>query len=58
MNIRITDEATHRILTDAEADGYVTKKREGRRPTHRFNPDLPLRAEAQQDKEVGDLLKV
>ena len=56
--ICITEKATHRIITDLEADGYVTKKREGRRLRYRVNPDLPLRAETQEDKAIGDLLEV
>ena len=56
--IGITEKATRRIITDLEADGYVAKKREGRRLRYRVNPDLPLRAEMQQDKGVGGLLEV
>jgi len=56
--IGITEKATRRIITDLEADGYVTKKREGRRLRYRVNPDLPLRAEMQQDKGVGGLLEI
>ncbi len=56
--IGITEKATRRIITDLEADGYVTKKREGRRLRYRVNTDLPLRAEMQQDKGVGGLLEV
>ena len=58
MNIGITDKATHRIITDPEGDGYVTKKREGRRLRYRVNPDLPIRAETQRDKAVSGLLEV
>ena len=58
LAISITEKATRKIITDLEADGYVTKKREGRRLKYRVNPDLPLRAETQQDKVVGDLLEV
>jgi predicted ArsR family transcriptional regulator len=58
ITIGITEKATRRIITDLEADGYVTKKREGRRLRYRVNPDLPLRAETQQDKAIGDLLEV
>jgi len=31
MTIGITEKATRNIINDLEADGYVTKKREGRR---------------------------
>jgi len=56
--IGITEKTIRRIITDLEADGYITKKREGRRTRYRVDPDLPLRGETQQDKAVGDLLEV
>ena len=58
LTIGITEKAIHRMITDLEADGYVTKKREGRRLRYRVNPDLCLRDEMLQDKAVGDLLEV
>jgi len=58
LTIGITEKATHRIITDLETDGYVTKIREGRRLRYRVNPDLCLRDEMLQDKAVGDLLEV
>jgi DNA-binding transcriptional ArsR family regulator len=56
--IGITEKATHGIISDLEADGYVTKRREGRGIRYRINPDLPLRHELQQDKAVGNLLEI
>jgi DNA-binding Lrp family transcriptional regulator len=55
--IGITEKATRNIINDLEADGYVTKKKEGRRIKYTFDPDLPLRAETQDDKAIGDLLR-
>ena len=56
--IGITEKTTRNIINDLEADGYVTKKREGRRIKYKIDPDLPLRHEMQQDKAIGDLLEV
>ena len=56
--ISITEKATRGIISDLEVDGYVTKRREGRRIRYRINPELPLRHELQQDKAVGSLLEV
>jgi DNA-binding transcriptional ArsR family regulator len=56
--IGITEKATRNIINDLETDGYVTKKREGRRIRYRIDPDMPLRHEFQQDKAIGDLLEV
>jgi DNA-binding transcriptional ArsR family regulator len=58
LAIGITEKATHRIITDLESDGYITKIREGRGLRYRINPDLRLRGEILQDKAVGDLLEV
>ncbi|HUW45467.1 MAG TPA: winged helix-turn-helix transcriptional regulator [Dehalococcoidia bacterium] len=58
LAIGITEKATHRIITDLETEGYITKIREGRRLRYRINPDLCLRDEMLQDKAVGDLLEV
>lgn len=58
LTIGITEKATHGIITDLEAAGYVTKKREGRRLRYRVNPDLCLREEMLQDKAVGGLLEI
>lgn len=55
--IGITEKATRNIINDLEYDGYVTKKREGRRIKYRVDPDLPLRSQTQQDKAIGDLLE-
>lgn len=56
--IGITEKATRNIISDLEAEGYVTKKREGRRLRYRVNADLPMRSETQEGKAVGDLLEV
>jgi DNA-binding transcriptional ArsR family regulator len=56
--IGITEKTTRNIINDLEADGYVTKKREGRRIKYSFDPDMPLRGEPQQDKAVGDLMEI
>lgn len=58
QTIGITEKTTRSIIADLEADGYVSKKKEGRRLRYRVNADLPLRAETQQDKAVGGLLNV
>jgi predicted ArsR family transcriptional regulator len=56
--IGITEKATRNIINDLEADGYVSKKKEGRRIKYRVDADLPLRSETQHDKAIGDLLEI
>jgi DNA-binding transcriptional ArsR family regulator len=58
MKIGITEKATRSIISDLEADGYVTKTREGRRLRYGIDSELPLRHKMQEDKAVGDLLEV
>ena len=58
LTIGITEKATRSIISNLEAEGYVTKTREGRGIRYGINPELPLRHEMQEDKAVGDLLKV
>ena len=57
-SIGITEKATRNIINDLEINGYVTKKKEGRRIRYRVYTDLPLRHEMQQDKAIGDLLEI
>ena len=56
--VNITEKATRNIIKDLETDGYITKKREGRRLRYTVYTDLPLRHEMQQDKAIGDLLEI
>jgi transcription initiation factor IIE alpha subunit len=56
--VGITEKATRNIINDLEADGYITKKREGRRIKYWVDPDMPLRSETQQNKAIGDLLEI
>ncbi len=55
--VGITERATRKIIADLEAEGYITKKREGRRIKYRVNPDLSMRHETYQDTAIGDFLK-
>ena len=56
--VGITEKATRNIINDLEAEGYVDKKREGRRVRYRVDTDMPLRHDTQQEKPIGDLLEV
>lgn len=58
MSIGITEKATRNIINDLEADGYIDKKREGRRVRYRVDTEMPMRHETQQEKPIGDLLEV
>ena len=54
--VGITERAAHRIVCELEAEGYLTRTREGRRNVYQVHPDLPLRHELEQDATAGDLI--
>lgn len=56
--VGITERAAHKILSDLVEEGYVTRKRDGRRNHYRVMPELPLRHPLVQKQEVGNLLQV
>jgi DNA-binding Lrp family transcriptional regulator len=56
--VGITEKTTRNIINDLEADGYVNKTREGRRIRYGIDPEMPLRHEMHEDREVGDLLEI
>jgi len=58
LSLGITERTTHSIISDLEADDYVTKTREGRRTKYSIDPEMPLRHKMHEDKEVGDLLEI
>src|SRR3990170_4489517 len=53
--VGITERTTHRIIADLVAEGYISRRREGRRNIYRVNPRLPLRP-THGEVVVGDLL--
>jgi len=55
--VGITERATRKIIADLEAEGYISKKKEGRGIRYRINPDLPMRHETYEDIAIGDFLK-
>ena len=58
MEIGITERAVRKIIADLEYEGYIVKKKEGRRVRYSINPDLPLRHETHGDKSVTVLLEI
>jgi len=52
--VGITERATHRIINDLEAAGYMAKIRIGRRNKYRIHPEMPLKGKARST--VGELL--
>src|SRR5918999_1141247 len=55
-HLGITERSVHRIISDLEAAGCLTKVRAGRVNHYTLNPDLPLSRPELQDVLVGGLL--
>jgi DNA-binding MarR family transcriptional regulator len=54
--VGITERAAHRIVCELERDGYLTRRREGRRNEYEVHPDAPLRHALERGATVRDLL--
>ena len=54
--VGITERATQRIVADLVRDGYLTRKRVGRRNTYEVHAELPFRHPVEQSNQVGALL--
>jgi DNA-binding transcriptional ArsR family regulator len=55
--VGITERSAHKILSELVEDGYVLRKREGRRNRYKTKPELPLRHPLVREREVGELLE-
>ena len=56
--IEVTERTVRKIIADLAQERYIAKGKEGRRVRYKINHRMPLRNKAQDDKVVGDLLKV
>ena len=54
--VGITERAAQAIIADLVADGYATRRREGRRNRYQVVEDSPLRHPNESDHTVGELL--
>lgn len=52
----ITERAAQRIVTELVDEGYLTRKRVGRRNHYEVHPKRPMRAEQAKETEVGKFL--
>jgi DNA-binding MarR family transcriptional regulator len=57
IDIGVTERTTHKIISDLESEGYITKRRDGRRNVYDVDPELPLRHHTKQDILVSELLE-
>jgi uncharacterized membrane protein len=56
--VGITERAAHRIVTELDSAGYITRKREGRRNRYAIQADRPLPDRLARGEKVGDLLAI
>lgn len=56
-SIGTTERAVRRVIADLYIEGYITKKKVGRRVKYGINPHLKLRHHAHRDIAISDLLK-
>jgi Winged helix-turn-helix DNA-binding len=56
--VGITERAAHRIVSELEAAGYISRERRGRRNHYTIRLQAPLPDPVARDQKVGDLLGV
>lgn len=54
-DIGVTERTAHKIITDLDSDGYITKSKVGVRNTYRIHAELPIK---NADSAVGELLEL
>jgi len=54
--VGITERAVHAIVTALEAEGVLTRTREGQRNRYRLNRHYRLRHPLEAHRKIGDLL--
>jgi hypothetical protein len=56
--VGITERAVQKIVSDLEAGGVLSRRREGRRNRYTIRADIPLRHPIEAHCRVGDLLRM
>ena len=54
--VGITERAAQRIIAELVADGYLTRRRDGRRNRYELHRELPLRHPLERHHMIGELL--
>jgi hypothetical protein len=52
----ITERTAYGIVTDLIDDGYITKRRDGRRNVYEIRAHVPLREPTAMERTIGELL--
>lgn len=56
--VGITERAAQRIIAELVDEGYLTRRRDGRRNRYELFPELPLRHPLERHHHIGELLIV
>lgn len=56
--VGVGERAAHRIVGELVRDGYVTRKKDGRRNTYSVDFSQPLRHPLESDHTVGEIFRV
>ena len=56
--VGITERAAHRIVTQLEDEGVLSRKRVGRKNHYEVITDLPLRHPLEEHVQIGELLRL
>ncbi len=56
--VGITERAAHRIVSDLEEGGYVSRHRNGARNSYELHPDVALSDDLERTVRAGELLAV
>ena len=57
-HVGVTERTTHKTLANLENEGYIRRRRSGRRNAYHVDPSMSLRHHTKQDILVSELLKV
>lgn len=53
----VTERQAHRVLSDLEGGGYITRERVGRRNRYRIDENAPMRHPTVGAHQIGELLE-
>lgn len=56
--VQITERAAHRIVTELDAGGYITRERNGRRNRYTINAHFPIPDPIAGEQNIGALLEI
>ena len=57
-SVGITERAAHRIVSELDRAGYISREREGRRNRYTIKTHLPVHDRLAREQKIGDLLAI